>query len=121
MSKEERQRRQREQARRVPKEVKAARQAAYRKRHPYKINETVARRRLKFRQACPSWVKTEDLSAIYLAAHVMTELFQEAYSVDHIVPLHSPTVSGLHVPANLRVITASDNASKANRFWPNMP
>ena len=41
--------------------------------------------------------------------------------VDHIVPLQSPLVCGLHVHDNLRVILAVDNASKANRHWPDMP
>jgi hypothetical protein len=44
-----------------------------------------------------------------------------AHEVDHIVPLLSGLVCGLHCEANLQVITAFENQSKNNRFWPDMP
>jgi hypothetical protein len=43
------------------------------------------------------------------------------HDVDHVVPLVSGLVCGLHNEANLSVIPASLNRSKGNRFWPGMP
>lgn len=43
------------------------------------------------------------------------------FEVDHIVPLRSKVVCGLHNEHNLRVIPAIENNRKGNRRWPDMP
>lgn len=43
------------------------------------------------------------------------------WHVDHVVPLQSKIVCGLHNEFNLAVITARENTSKGNRRWPDMP
>jgi 5-methylcytosine-specific restriction endonuclease McrA len=67
-------------------------------------------------RACPSWVDWEALQAIYREAVRITRDTGIKHDVDHIVPLQSDTVCGLHVPWNLQILTRSENARKGNRL-----
>jgi hypothetical protein len=67
----------------------------------------------------PRWLTAGDHASMrgkYDMAALMTKLVGVPYHVDHIVPLCGKTVSGLHVPANLRVIRATENLSKGSSF-----
>jgi hypothetical protein len=80
--------------------------------------DTKARRR-KHRKATPPWLTRKQKSEIrqlYQIAITMTQTTGEQYVVDHIVPLRSDVVCGLHVPWNLRVITQEENLKKSNKF-----
>lgn len=76
----------------------------------------VNKRRLSASKRIPSWSDLEMIECVYQEARLATEYFCERYEVDHIIPLHGKTVSGLHVPTNLRIATKSLNCSKGNRF-----
>ena len=80
--------------------------------------DTKARRR-KHREATPPWLTRKQKSEIrqlYQIAITMTQTTGEQYVVDHIVPLRSYEVCGLHVPWNLRVITQEKNLKKSNKL-----
>lgn len=72
-------------------------------------------------RAWPDWaVYPKQFSAIYREAKRKSNGSQK-YEVDHIVPLRSEIVCGLHVPWNLQVITAEENSRKSNKWWPDGP
>tara|TARA_R110002126_G_scaffold268049_1_gene411542 strand:- start:335 stop:934 length:600 start_codon:yes stop_codon:yes gene_type:complete len=75
-------------------------------------------RRRKHRQATPPWITRKQKSEIrqlYQIAITMSKTTGERYVVDHIIPLRSDYVCGLHVPWNLRVITQEENLKKSNK------
>lgn len=74
-------------------------------------------RRRKHRHATPVWLSRKQKSEIrqlYQIAITMTQTTGEQYVVDHIYPLRSDAVCGLHVPWNLRVVTQAENLRKSN-------
>lgn len=80
--------------------------------------DTKARRR-KHREATPKWLtrqQKQEIRELYKIAITMSKLTGERYVVDHIVPLRSDVVCGLHVPWNLRVITQAENLIKSNKL-----
>jgi hypothetical protein len=84
----------------------------------YKVIRNVksALRRAVERNACPAWADREKIKAIYEKAFIMRKETGLPYEVDHIYPLISPYVCGLHVPENLQIILGSENRSKGNRL-----
>jgi len=102
-----------------PAEERRRHKLAYKEQNPdlYKALTSVRKRR--HRDATPKWITADQKLAIrqlYLSAIRMTEITGERYVVDHIVPLISPDVCGLHVPWNLRVITQTENLQKSNKL-----
>lgn len=82
-------------------------------------NARCARRKAAKIQRTPDWL-TDDhhflISEIYKASQERSDMTGVPHHVDHIVPLRGKKVSGLHVPWNLQVITASENLSKLNKW-----
>lgn len=78
-----------------------------------------ARYRAAQEKRTPNWLTDDDLWLIeqaYELAALRTKTLGFVWDVDHIVPLRGTLVSGLHTPSNLRVIPASTNRSKRNKF-----
>lgn len=73
------------------------------------------------RSAVPVWANDDAIRAMYREAVEKTKLTGVVHHVDHIVPLRSKVVCGLHVQHNLAVVASSENLKKGNRFWPDMP
>lgn len=71
--------------------------------------------------ATPAWANKFFMEEAYDLAKRRSTMFRFKWHVDHIVPLKSKIVCGLHVENNLRVIPGVQNISKNNRYWPDMP
>lgn len=68
-----------------------------------------------------AWANSFFMNEIYDLCSRRNRVTNIRWHVDHIVPLKSNIVCGLHVENNLRVVPASVNTSKQNRYWPDMP
>lgn len=71
--------------------------------------------------ATPAWANGFFIEEAYALAKLRTKKLGYHWHVDHIVPLQSPLVCGLHVEHNLQVIPGILNYRKSNRRWPDMP
>ena len=89
--------------------------------NPHLVCQQAAKRRAVSRQATPKWANRFFIQEAYHLAALRTKLTGIDWHVDHIVPLKSSLVCGLHCGANLAVIPAKENISKSNRYWPDMP
>lgn len=90
------------------------------KKNPEKALSNVVRRDAQKLRAIPAWADKARIDGIYRLAVVQRDLGIEC-EVDHVVPLRSPYVCGLHVPENLQLLSPSANKSKGNRHWPDHP
>jgi hypothetical protein len=94
------------------------RDSAYAKAHPEKFAMKTRKRKIAKLQRTPFWLNAGqefEMECIYKYCAALRSMGFD-YEVDHIVPLQGKTVSGLHAPWNLQILTASENASKGNRI-----
>lgn len=89
--------------------------------NPGRTRSVAAQRKAAKLRATPAWANRFFIEEIYDLATLRTKYLGEPHQVDHIVPLQSSLVCGLHVEHNLQVITAKRNHMKSNRVWPEMP
>lgn len=96
------------------KERDAARKRAYRLANKEKVNALSAYHRALRLQATPKWANKFFISEAYHLATLRTKMFGFPWHVDHVIPLKSYVVCGLHVESNLQVIPGRQNQSKGN-------
>ena len=94
-----------------------ARSRAYYARNKAYYNLKALERRLAVREQTPAWNDRAKMLAIYAECSKRNEKAGYIkWHVDHIVPLRGKNVWGLHVHTNLRIILASENRAKSNKY-----
>lgn len=88
--------------------------------NPEKKQASTALRRSQRLRATPAWASRDTILCFYKLAQEVTRTTGMRANVDHIVPLRSPLVCGLHCEANLSVVSEVVNKSKGNLWWPHM-
>lgn len=86
---------------------------------PEKYNCNTANRRAMHKKASPKWMTADnkkEIESFYKEAKQKTSLLNVIHEVDHIVPIRSSKVCGLHVPWNLQVIPREQNRAKSNKI-----
>jgi hypothetical protein len=83
--------------------------------NPELIGERCARRRAQKKRAAPTWANSFFIREAYHLAKLRTKATGIVWEVDHIYPLQSDVVCGLHVETNLRVVPRMVNRSKGNK------
>lgn len=77
-----------------------------------------AKRRAQLINATPKWADLSAIRRVYVQAVEHNKaygIYGDRWEVDHIIPLVSPVVCGLHVHWNLRCVPTRLNRTKKNR------
>lgn len=90
----------------------------WRQANAEQLREYNAWRRALKKQATPPWANRSEIKKFYSEAKRLEKKTGIPHHVDHIYPLSSPYLCGLHVETNLQILTEEENAKKSNRVWP---
>ena len=98
----------------------AATAAAWSAANKDKKRAATAKRRAALLNAIPKWADLEQMEHFYRWAKEATQATGIVFEVDHVYPLQSDTVCGLHCWENLQLITRYANRRKANTMGVSM-
>jgi hypothetical protein len=98
------------------KRERSDRMKGWRAQNAHVVNALSQKAKAARLRAIPPWADLEAIKAIYKEAQEVTTRTGVEHHVDHIVPLQSAMVCGLHCEANLRVIPAAENQKKFNKL-----
>jgi hypothetical protein len=92
----------------------------WKKLNKAKVNAATAQRRAARIRATVLWSDKAAIDLVYAKSQRLSVWHQLEFHVDHMVPLTSDSVCGLHCEANLQILKAGTNIAKGNKHWPDM-
>lgn len=93
----------------------------WRHNNPHAVSAFGSNYRARKSGAKPAWADESEIFRFYEAREAIEKETGETWHVDHIVPLQSKIVCGLHCEFNLQLLPALENQRKGNFHWPDMP
>lgn len=87
-----------------------------RENNPAKRKADFIKRKLLIAERTPSWANFKYMNIFYKIAKEEQLRTQRKVHVDHIVPINSKIVCGLHCEFNLQILFAEDNIRKSNHY-----
>ena len=93
-----------------------ARSQQWRKDNPDKVATHSRFRDRVLRQQMPPWAEREKIAMVYSKRDELNAIHGLGLEVDHIIPLVSDTVCGLHCWANLQLLDQPLNGAKRNTY-----
>lgn len=93
--------------------------SSYRGKYPWKANAHNMWAHSRRLGRLPKWATPAhraEIEQYFKDADYIQCLTRTKMEVDHIVPLQGTNVSGLHVPWNLQILTATENRQKKNKL-----
>ncbi len=90
----------------------------YGKKYPEKERALAALYQARKIQAMPRWASKDEILKFYKMSAALSKSTGIRHHVDHIVPLRSKYVCGLHCEFNLQILTDTENCKKSNKFTP---
>lgn len=95
--------------------------SSYRRAKRSELTASESARRARKIMATPVWANHKEIEWVYRHAGLLNCWDGPRAQVDHIVPLNSELVCGLHCEQNLQILWSHENQSKGNHYWPDMP
>lgn len=96
--------------------ARSLKKSQWKQNNKNKLAFYTAKRRASEKNATPLWADINKIQEFYDTANGLSMLTGIWYHVDHIIPLTSKKVCGLHTQGNLQVIPAKENLSKHNKI-----
>lgn len=72
------------------------------------------------KEASVQWADRKKMALVYLKCRKLNSTSSLKYCVNHVVPLISKSVCGLHNEFNLQISPVTENMKKSNKIIPNM-